>query len=599
MFRDKFRKNLLIISLAALLLRIWAVFSAAAANNGINSMMTPSPLSDLYTYWDLSGEILSGTFSGEFYYQPFYYAVFLPAVRFIFPDTQLAAALVQAFLGAAAVFFTGLCARYIFSRRAGIWTALLMAFSNALILYTPYLQNETLQIFNLTLLLCMTLTSAYSGKYLWRTILAGLVCGAAILTRGNAWLLLPVVMLYAGIAGKSILRPCIILISALLLTTPFAWHNSKLRGSFTGPSTAAGQVLALGNTPEAPPGGREFGLPAGAMEYPASYHAFIHRQDKEGVAVWRSMAEWALEEPAAFLELQWRKILLTFDRREIPNNVSMAVEGEQITVLKFLFFGTSGVIITLGLAGVMLSLKRRDRRTLLLHGFSLIIFMMIIIFYILSRFRAVLLPFLAIYGGWALEKIQILLEERPRLRHYLPAAAALSIGTFISFSAYDIYRYGFETEVMRFVRPHGVKQTLPSGEVMMLDNGPLSFGSWTPLTLERDLCIVKEWGSDNENKTESDTFDLAFLAGTPGSVTFLANGTYRHFECAGAGLHRFSFTAPGGRLHLQIKCVTGEIMLLTDAQRNYRRTRTSPSAGEEPKPLQGELVAKRLVNPEK
>jgi hypothetical protein len=48
----------------------------------------------------------------------------------------------------------------------------------------------------------------------------------------------------------------------LAVESPFIIYNSIQLGRLSGPSTAADAVLALGNTPEAPPGGRDPGLPA-------------------------------------------------------------------------------------------------------------------------------------------------------------------------------------------------------------------------------------------------------------------------------------------------------------------------------------------------
>ncbi|MGN0849527.1 MAG: hypothetical protein ACI4OV_07530, partial [Victivallaceae bacterium] len=70
----------LLIVAAALILRVVGAWQLAGENNGMNAVFSPSPETDMATYWKLSGEILTGAFTGEFYYQPFYYAVWLPAL---------------------------------------------------------------------------------------------------------------------------------------------------------------------------------------------------------------------------------------------------------------------------------------------------------------------------------------------------------------------------------------------------------------------------------------------------------------------------------------------------------------------------------------
>jgi hypothetical protein len=79
----KFRKILFFISIVALLIRGVCAFEMACAGNGVNNMLQPLPTSDLATYMKLGREISQGKLPEVFYYQPFYYAVFLPVIYFI------------------------------------------------------------------------------------------------------------------------------------------------------------------------------------------------------------------------------------------------------------------------------------------------------------------------------------------------------------------------------------------------------------------------------------------------------------------------------------------------------------------------------------
>ena len=66
----------------ALLLRLITAWQIAHGEFA-TSIFAPSPATDLRTYMNLAEQIADGKFSGPFYYQPFYYSVFLVLIRWI------------------------------------------------------------------------------------------------------------------------------------------------------------------------------------------------------------------------------------------------------------------------------------------------------------------------------------------------------------------------------------------------------------------------------------------------------------------------------------------------------------------------------------
>mgnify|MGYP003312713910 CR=1 FL=1 len=129
-----------------------------------------------------------------FYYQPFYYAVFLPIIYWAGNFSLWAVAIVQALLGGATTFLTGLCGKELFGRIAGVIAAFFTAISTPLLLYAPFHQNETLQCFNLVLLFFLLLKALKKKNILlWSGV--GLTAGIAVLTRGNILLFMPLLLL--------------------------------------------------------------------------------------------------------------------------------------------------------------------------------------------------------------------------------------------------------------------------------------------------------------------------------------------------------------------------------------------------------------------
>lgn len=596
-----FLRGLLLIAAAAFLLRLGVSWELAAINGGHNSVFTPSQLTDLATYMRLGREMAEFRYSGEFYYQPFYYAVFLPAAYLLSGGSVWFVIVLQALLGAATSLLAGAIAGRLFGRTGGYVAAALTAISTPLLLYTPFHQNETLQTFNLALLFFLALTACRRHAFRWWCA-TGAVAGIAILTRGNAWFFVPGILAALLLADRRRRLPArrtlaaagIFLGMTLLVQLPFAWHNTRVTGKLSGPSTAADAVLALGNSIEAPAGGRDPELPAGPMEYPAAYGVMMERS-RAGVPVARQMWEWMVESPGAFFELQFRKLLLFWDFREIPNNVSLAGEGRHSLLLQLLLPGRSLLLLSLGIAGLLVQAARAWRRrpvgVLLLYYFIAAYWAATALFYILSRFRAPILPLVAAAaGGWASWMIRAWRRKpRERRRTLLLGGGALLAGVWLTGYGYETYRNGCEAAVMRLVRPQGSLLTFPDGATERFDYGPQTFGGWNLAELRNGTRLVKRFpGAAGRGEVQ-----LTLLSETAGRFQLEVNGAPITAEADGPGLTVLKFPAtPGadGTVAIRMLRVSGRHALIFDAQRNYGRSKLDGA------PLNGEWVIRFRQN---
>lgn len=579
----RFLRNLLWIAVAALLLRLGVSAELAAINGGNNSVFSPSKLSDLATYMQLARDMAAFRYSGEFYYQPFYYAVFLPVLYLVSGASVWFVIAVQSLLGGGCCWFAGLAAARIFGRRAGYAAAVLTAVSTPLLLYTPFHQNETLQSFNLALLFYLVLR-AMEWKRLRFWGWAGGLAGVAILTRGNIWILIPGILLLGGLAGRRStaswrrIAAGLGLFAGLLVAVqlPFAVHNTRVTGRLSGPSTAADAVLGLGNSPEAPPGGREPGLPAGPMEYPEAWQRMMELS-RSGVSVAEQMFDWMCREPAAFFELQFRKLLLFWDYREIPNNVSLYGEGEASLILQLLVFGRSGLLLALALAGILVAVlpRLRFRRSLpewLLLYFIAAYWGATALFYILSRFRAPIVPLAAVAGGafvgWMVRRWKTAPAERKHT--LLLGGGALVAAFWLTTSGYEFYRQQCEAAVMRFVRPAGTRIDLGGGKSAWFDYGPLTFGGWQELPLEPGMVLEKRFPLSSARAE----LEWTLISVSPGKLAVKINGQDQLFRLEKPGFSkvRIPVSCPGGMVRIELLAVSGEQRLICDSQRNYRRS---------------------------
>ena len=89
-----------ILSLLAFSLRIYAGIQLHQHHSFVTN---PPSDTDMFTYLRLAESVAKGEFKGPYYYQPFYYAVFLPTLFKLFGTGRLALIIAQAFLGAATV----------------------------------------------------------------------------------------------------------------------------------------------------------------------------------------------------------------------------------------------------------------------------------------------------------------------------------------------------------------------------------------------------------------------------------------------------------------------------------------------------------------
>lgn len=608
------------VAAAGFLLRLGICFQLATVYPPATA---PAPPSDMWTYQSLARQVLDGTYdyAHGFRFQPFYYTIFLPVLLALFGAAPGWLFLAQGILAAGCIYLTGLTFARLFGRPAGLAGAALLALARYHAFYTAFALVEVLQGFWLCLLayLCVR---AWEARSPLRWAAAGLVLGLAVITRGNALLLAPVVL--AAIAARfrtdwKRLLPAAagFLLLALLPGLPYAWINHQAFGRWTGPSSDAAQVLALGNSPEAPPGGKDPGTGAGAMEFTDSVREWVRLDHLPGagrVPVSASIARWFLAEPLAWLELKFRVLLLFWTGFEIPNNVALVDRdpgtGELAPVASGLLQAPLlldfSLLGTLGLAGLALAgwTARRRPPVAIVTALAAFFCLASVLFYMLGRFRVPAVPWICGFGGYTLVRLFQGLkksagkEEKDRflVRRAGPwpllallAASAL----FVNF-AFETYRNHLEVRVMRWVRPQGVRVAL-ADRVVLRDNGPHSFGGWFPVEVPEGaspLVIRKEFVTESgDGGKGTPVLRITVLAPSGGTLQIESGGTTRE-TAVPVGLRwltlegirleeslaggRADRASAAGRLSTRVALrqagTGGPMFLLFDTQRNYGRT---------------------------
>ena len=569
---------LALISFAAVLLRVIMTVQVVATDP---FAFAPPDVTDMATYHALSRGILNGVFPAEFVYQPFYYAVFLPVVKFLLRSEYLGVGIAQSFCAGVIVWCAGLIGAMLRSRRTGLLAAVLCAFSTMLFFYVPYALIEIQQAMWFTLLLYFTLRAMKTGRILHFT-LAGLILSFAILSRGNAWCFLPAVAFAYAVAlrrkrfptrGKAILAAVLCLAAILLPQAPFALKNTLATHSLSGPSTAGPAVLTLGNNPESPPGG----LP---IPYPPTYDEWMDHAAERSVPlrIW----DWFRAEPAAFLQLQAEKFFLFFDSHEIPNNLQLGVNAAQSSVFRIFGIVPTGLLIMLALAGFFLGIPRLKKHPgeLLLYLFIFLYALATVAFYVLARFRVPVIPLFAVGAALFFSDLVRILEtgrknRRRLLLHFCPALLA---GAFFAFFLYPSYRNNYEPGLTKLTRPDGVRLKT-SSMFLEHDNGLNYLNGWSAAKLDGNTTFSKSFsarGLDLPNYSKA-YVTATFYTEQPYGINIICNGKAQTVELASPGLNpvrlgpfpvssdlTFSFSFPG--------LPPDKVGLPVDFHRDYGRT---------------------------
>lgn len=578
-----------------------------------SAVSDPASTTDMATYIRLADEVLEQKLPEHFYYQPFYYAVFLPAIMFVCGTITVPLIIAQAILGTATVWLSGIVAARIFGRVAGLTAALLLTLYRPHIFYTPFALIAVLQSFWVILLLFLTLY-ALRWPSLWRWGITALLCGIAILTRGNIWLLVPVLL--GALIWRLRYRPAYAFVTAALFLIlcyvpqlPFAFYNYRATGRWTGPSTAAGTVLALGNNPEASPGG---------LVYTPTYKYWMNtaRQNgEEGEPVGQHILNWVQREPLAYAELKTRMFLLFWNRLEIPNNVALSREGRASRALQLPFLVDFSVVGSLGFAGILYGLYRHRRNSgmLVVAGFGVMYCAATVAFYILARFRLPLVPVLCVCGGSFVGDMGRLIRYRrtaPLSRQrLLGGGLALLVGIVFVTTGFQLYQVYAEKHIVRWARPHGVVTKLAE-RIRIYDHGPQIFGGWQMMPLNPSrMALSKRFSIPPEYRDGSFQLSRVRLplaisrGGKIGIVVTLPNGhqlTKNIYMPGTTGKPEWitmqipqtaSTPISDAVLEIQVRLKSegpNHLMTLIDMQRNYQRSRILFPKGQKTE-LAGEL----------
>jgi len=326
-------------------------------------------------------------------FRPPLYPLFLAAIYLAAGSSPLAVRCAQAVLGAVAVFLICRLGRKSCGKEKGAWIGALacgMAAFHPLLIYAGgWLYGETLAAALVTGSLLLSL-----DRRAWSQAAAGVLAGAAVLTRPPIFLLLPGLaaqsfFLHPGAAKGRAARAALVLLSSLCLICPWAVRNRVQLDRWIPLTTSSGANLWGGNNPKSD-GGFAF-LPAHPDQ--TSPYSIQGMSEVESDAFLRSAARsYVLENPLQAVLKTPRKLLRLF------SPVEFGTSGRLPVSLSWLLWLGQGVFLALSFCGIALS-AREWPRWLGAYALLLSVLVSAVLFFGSPRFHVPALPVLCLFAA--------------------------------------------------------------------------------------------------------------------------------------------------------------------------------------------------------
>jgi hypothetical protein len=395
---------------------------------------------------------------GAFFRAPLY-PWFLGLCLEVFGERLLLVRLLQAVIGTVSVLLVHLVGARAFGRRTGLLAALIASLYWVIVYFEGELLLPVLEILFDLLAIWLSLRAAERGTR-GSAALAGAAWGLSAIVRPNVLLFAPLVLLWLGWrslsssgdrpssgttgGGRVRWRYHLPLAFALGLAVPIApitAYNRISGGEWVLVSSQGGVNFWIGNNPQSD--GVTAIVPGTRADWWGGYHDAIRiAEEAEGRTLASSEVsrfysrkawDWILSNPgSASRHLLW-KLRLFFTDWELANNASERFFAYRFgPILRLLPIGF-GVLAPLAILG-LLATARAWRRTFPLWGFLPVYTASVVAFFVCSRFRAPVLPVMAILAAEACFHVLDLARHRrwPALAvtvAFLGGAAALITAT--------------------------------------------------------------------------------------------------------------------------------------------------------------------------
>ncbi len=375
---------------------------------------------DATAYEAWAREIQRDWIGHEVFYQAPLYPYLLATLHALFGPSLFVVRLVQTVLGAVScVLLAGAGRRLFASRGIGYGAGLLLALYGPALFFTGLIHKTALDLFFTTAVLYAIARADVDAAQRRRwLVLAGVSLACLALTRENALAWLPLLAVwFAWRQGVRALVP--FLLGAALVLGPVAARNAAVGGRPFITTSQGGVNFYLGNNADTD--GTYVPLRFGHGSFAQERQDAIDLAEQaagrklapgEVSSYWSGRAlGWISAHPGDWLKLLARKWMLVWNDHEIADSDEPLVYRDASVILRVTSLLSFGVLCPLALVGVVATWSAR-RRVGVLALMLLASAASTAAFLVFARYRAPMIPLLALFAaaGWA--RLAALARER-------------------------------------------------------------------------------------------------------------------------------------------------------------------------------------------
>jgi tetratricopeptide (TPR) repeat protein len=391
-----------------------------------------TPQRDAMWHYTWAKEIAGGDWIGKgaFFRAPLY-PYFLGTLYAIFPESFYFPKLIQIIIGSLSCVLLFFLAKKLFNRTIGIVASGIACFYAPFIHFDAEFELPVLEVFLDLLLLSLLFRAGTKLKKRW-WFLAGMVLGLSAVVRPNILIFAPFVLLWICMKlwqenkNRIIFSGLFFLLGVILIISPVTLRNWVVEKDFVLISTQGGINFFIGNNIESD--GKTAAAAPGMFPYegykdniwltsinlaekslgrklkPSEISNFWFKQGFDFIKTY----------PLKYLQLLGKKFYFFWNSYEIESNKNLYFFSRWSSLLRLLLWDyllrfPFGLICPLAIWGMILSAKSW-KRYFLIYAFIFSYMFSVILFFVTSRFRLPVIPFLIMFASfsiyWLAEKIK-------------------------------------------------------------------------------------------------------------------------------------------------------------------------------------------------
>ena len=365
------------------------------------------PIVDARGYDLIASQLVkTAKMSKQFFWQQFFYPLFLSVVYFFSNCSVVVAQIVHALLGAVNCVLTFFLGRRIFNRRVGIVAAIIVAFYGPLIFHEMDLIDVVWVVFWSLVLILLFLWIVTRRKLFWFFLL-GLCSALSVITRPNfilftiAGLVWIGFVLYKARAGLFFIAKCFILtvFGFIVIALPVAVQNLRVTGHFGILPASGGVNFYIGNNPN---------FEAAEIRVGTKWERIVGMPEQHGITgdMWQKQrffydktSEFIVSDPKGFLKRLANKAMQFISSRELPGDVDIYLFRQWSRLLGLLMWKVGafgfpfGLLLPLAIIGLLCNWRSIPKPVIL---FVITYPLLIILTHVKTRYRVPMVPVLSI-----------------------------------------------------------------------------------------------------------------------------------------------------------------------------------------------------------